>query len=111
MGVVSNDDDIKQMHSRISSDSDSGQVDFPDFLRMMVRPPQTYEDYEHEVLESFRSLDHDGSGLISVADFRQVMRSSRFEESEQEVDELLREANVTGDVINYIEFVRMMLVS
>ena len=52
----------------------------------------------------------DGNGFISAAELRHVMTNLGEKLSEQEVEEMIREADVDGDgQINYDEFVKSAL--
>jgi hypothetical protein len=56
-------------------------------------------------------LDKDGNGFISAADLRHVMTNLEPTLTDEEVDEMIREADIDGDSqINYEEFVKMMCV-
>ena len=67
-------------------------------------------DTVKDLIEAFKQFDHDGSGLISAAELRHVMTNLGEKLTDEEVDEMIREADVDGDGhINYEEFVRMMM--
>ena len=67
-------------------------------------------DTEEELIEAFKVFDRDGNGLISAAELRHVMTNLGEKLTDEEVDEMIREADVDGDGhINYEEFVRMMM--
>ena len=67
-------------------------------------------DTEEELVEAFKVFDRDGNGLISAAELRHVMTNLGEKLTDEEVDEMIREADVDGDGhINYEEFVRMMM--
>ena len=51
-------------------------------------------------------LDKDGKGFISVADLRQMMSNLGEGMTDEEVDEMINDADVDGDgMVNYNEFV------
>ena len=55
-------------------------------------------------------FDRDGNGFISAAELRHVMTNLGEKLTDEEVDEMIREADVDGDgQINYEEFVKMMM--
>lgn len=55
-------------------------------------------------------FDKDGNGHISATELRHVMTSLGEKMTEEEVDEMIREADVDGDgQINYQEFIKMMV--
>lgn len=66
-------------------------------------------DSEEEILEAFKVFDKDGNGFISAAELRHIMTNLGEKLSDEEVDEMIREADIDGDgQINYEEFVKMM---
>eukprot|EP00249_Psilotum_nudum_P007028 c20257_g2_i1 orf=212-661(+) len=85
------------------------KIDFPCFLHLMARKMKD-TDSEEELKEAFKVFDKDQNGFISVAELRHVMTNLGEKLTDEEVDEIIREANVDRDgQINYDEFVRMML--
>ena len=84
-------------------------IDFPEFLTMMARKMKD-TDSEEEIVEAFKVFDKDGNGFISAAELRHVMTNLGEKLTDEEVDEMIREADVDGDgQINYEEFVKMMM--
>lgn len=79
----------------------NGTIDFPEFLTMMARKMKD-DDSEEELREAFKVFDKDGSGDISAAELRHVMTSLGEKLTDEEVDEMIREADVDGDgKVNY----------
>ena len=68
-------------------------------------------DTEEELIEAFKVFDRDGNGLISASELKHVIEKSSGENlSDNEVNEMINEADIDGDgFINYDEFVRMMM--
>jgi len=59
-------------------------------------------DSEEEIREAFRVFDKDGNGFISAAELRHVMTNLGEKLTDEEVDEMIREADVDGDgQVNY----------
>ncbi|KYQ99709.1 calmodulin [Tieghemostelium lacteum] len=87
----------------------NGTIDFNEFIRMMSRKMQD-NDTEEEIREAFKVFDKDGNGFISAAELRHVMTSLGEKLSNEDVDDMIREADLDGDgQINYDEFVKMMI--
>lgn len=96
--------------SLLQIDADgNGTIDFPEFLIMMARKMKD-TDSEEEILEAFKVFDKDGNGFISAAELRHIMTNLGEKLTDEEVDEMIREADIDGDgQINYEEFVKMMM--
>merc|ERR1712226_1522397 len=67
-------------------------------------------DTEEELIEAFKVFDRGGNGFISAAELRHVMTNLGEKLADEEVDDMIREADVDGDgQINYEEFIKMMM--
>ena len=63
-----------------------------------------------QVDELWAMFDKDGNGFISAAELRHIMTNLGEKLTDEEVDEMIREADIDGDgQINYEEFVKMMM--
>mmetsp|Transcript_8066 Transcript_8066/g.8928 ORF Transcript_8066/g.8928 Transcript_8066/m.8928 type:complete len:150 (+) Transcript_8066:46-495(+) len=108
LGQNPTESDLAEMIQDVDSDK-SGTIDFPEFLSMMAKQMKN-EDTEEEIREAFKVFDKDGNGFISAAELRHVMTNLGEKLTDEEVDEMIREADVDNDgQINYDEFVKMML--
>ena len=68
---------------------------------MMARKMKDTEG-EDEIHEAFRVFDKDGNGYISSAELRHVMTNLGEKLTVEEVDEMIREADIDGDgQVNY----------
>jgi Ca2+-binding EF-hand superfamily protein len=86
-----------------------GTIDFPEFLSLVARKMKD-TDTEEELIEAFKVFDRNGNGFISAAEMRHVMSNLGEKITDEEMDEMLREADVDGDGdVNYEEFIRMMM--
>jgi len=86
-----------------------GVIDFPEFLSLMSRKMRD-TDTEEEMVEAFKVFDKEGNGFISAAELRHVMSNLGEKITDEEMDEMVREADVDSDGnINYEEFVKMMM--
>ena len=100
--------ELQDMINEVDADG-NGTIDFPEFLTMMARKMKD-TDSEEEIVEAFKVFDKDGNGFISAAELRHVMTNLGEKLTDEEVDEMIREADVDGDgQINYEEFVKMMM--
>ena len=96
----------------IFKDSDPngiGKLNFDDFIELMSGKLRE-TDTEEEIINAFKVFDKSGNGLISGADLRHIMTTLGDKLSEEEVDEIIREAEINGDgYILYEEFVRSIM--
>ena len=75
---------------------------------MMVRKLKETDSME-EILQAFRAFDKDGNGLISAAYLRHVMTNLGEKLTDEEVEEMFREAGIDDDGnVDYEKFVKMI---
>ncbi|KAK3578515.1 hypothetical protein CHS0354_007769 [Potamilus streckersoni] len=99
--------ELQSMINEVDADG-SGCIDFPEFLILMQKKVAQSEG-DGEIREAFRVFDKDGNGFISAAELRHVMANLGEKLTDEDVDEMIREADVDGDgQVNYEEFVKMM---
>lgn len=88
--------------------NESGTIDLPEFLNMMAIK-MAEANVEEEILEAFKIFDKDGDGLITARELKHVMANLGEVLSEDEVDAMIKEADIDGDgSINYAEFFVMV---
>ena len=63
---------------------------------MMSKKITSY-DIEEEIRDAFKVFDKDGNGLISAHELRQIMMSLGEKLTDEELDEMMREADLNGD--------------
>eukprot|EP00761_Pharyngomonas_kirbyi_P014043 gb/GECH01014073.1/.p1 GENE.gb/GECH01014073.1/~~gb/GECH01014073.1/.p1 ORF type:complete len:150 (+),score=52.36 gb/GECH01014073.1/:1-450(+) len=108
LGQNPSEGELKQIINDIDK-SGNGKVEFEEFLQLMSKNMKNI-DNEEEIVEAFRAFDKDGNGYISAAELRHIMTTMGDKLSEDEVDEMIREADVAGDgQINYEQFVKSMV--
>jgi calmodulin len=111
MRSLNQDPSEQELHDMISEvDVDgNGKIEFEEFVTLMNRRSKE-TDTEEEVINAFKVFDKDGNGMISSTELRHVMTTLGDQLTDEEVDEMIREADIDGDgYINYEEFVRMMM--
>lgn len=64
-------------------------------------------DSEEEIREAFKVFDRDNNGFISAAELRHVMTSIGEKLTDDEVDEMIREADQDGDGRIDCEFISL----
>lgn len=100
--------EVDEMMQAVDEDG-SGQIDFDEFLGMMIKKMDDGQ-LEREIMDSFALLDKDGSGLISADELKHVVTDFCGKLTEAEVNDLLSEADITGDgLLSYEEFYKLMM--
>ena len=93
------------MMTEVDTDGD-GEIDFDEFLSMMK---EMSGDSEKELLQAFQVFDKNKDGFISADELRQVMATLGETLSQEEIEEMIKEADQDGDGQgDYNEFVKMM---
>ncbi|XP_042400121.1 calmodulin-like isoform X1 [Zingiber officinale] len=107
LGLRPTKDELQEMISEVDADG-SGAIEFEEFLNLMVRKMKE-SDSEEELKEAFKVFDKDQNGFISKNELKNVMMSLGEKLTDEEVDQMIKEADLDGDgQVNYEEFVKMM---
>lgn len=107
LGQNPTEQEVKNMIKEVDIDG-SGTLNFSEFKFMMAKRMRSI-DIEEERREAFRIFDKDNNGYISRDELRIVMGNLGENLTDEEVDEMIKEADVDGDGrINYEEFIKMM---
>ena len=108
LGQEHTDEEIEKMKLEVDADGD-GTVDFPEILSMMARMMKD-DDTEAKVMEAFKVFDRNGTGGIDIEDLRRVMTNLGDKLTPDEMDQMIREADLDENgVIDNEEFIRMMM--
>ncbi|XP_041016591.1 calmodulin-like protein 11 [Juglans microcarpa x Juglans regia] len=103
-------EELQTMINEVDVDG-NGTIEFGEFLNLMARKMKENEA-EGELKEAFKVFDQDQDGYISPNELRHVMINLEERLTDEEVDQMIRDADLDGDgLINFEEFVRMMLAS
>lgn len=79
----------------------NGTIEFNEFLHMMSKKMKE-TDKEEELREAFRVFDRNGDGFISSSELRHVMTNLGEKLTDEEVEDMIREADLDGDgLVNY----------
>jgi len=107
LGQNPSDSELQDMINEVDVDH-SGSIDFEEFLKMMSTTVKA-QDFAHETRAAFNVFDKDGSGTISADELRQVMKSLGENLTDEEIDEMIREADKDKNgTIDYDEFVQLL---
>lgn len=87
----------------------SGKIEFKEFMELFNQKMKD-PDSEEDLIEAFKIFDKDGNGVISSNELRHVMATLGEKMSQEEAEELIKEADIDGDgYINYQEFVKILM--
>ncbi|CAL5339753.1 unnamed protein product [Camellia sinensis] len=102
--------ELQRMISEVDVNG-NGTIEFGEFLHLMATKMKESEA-EEELKEAFKVFDKDQDGYISPNELRNVMVNLGERPTDEEVEQMIRDADLDGDgLIDYKEFVRMMLVA
>ncbi|XP_073284631.1 calmodulin-like isoform X2 [Primulina huaijiensis] len=100
-------EEIQEMMKEVAADGDGTAVGFDKFLSIMARKMK--ESVADELEEAFKVFDRDQDGFISAVELRNVMINLGERLTDEEAEQMIREADLDGDgLVSYEEFARMM---
>ncbi|CAH9145790.1 unnamed protein product [Cuscuta epithymum] len=106
--------ELRDMINEVDASSATAFIDFIQFLNLIANKMKAGLskdlDVEEELEEAFKVLDKDQNGYISSTGLRHVMRNLGEKLSEEEVEQMIKEADLDGDgQVNYDDFVKTMM--
>ncbi len=109
LGQAPTDSELQDMVNEVDLDG-NGTIDFSEFLGLvgkMIKEGQS----DDEMKEAFDIFDKDGNGLISAVELRNVMSNLGEHLTDEEVEEMMKEAdNDLDGYLNFEEFKCLMLI-
>lgn len=105
LGQNQTEAELQDLINGVDADG-NGTVDFPECLIMMAW--ETKDTDSEEICKAFESLTR-MEMYISMVELHRAVTNLGEKLTEEEVDEMVREADIDGDGrVNYEEFVQMM---
>lgn len=106
LGLTPTESEVKDLMNEIDLDGNH-QIEFDEFLVLMNRQ-QRSNDSQEELMEAFKVFDVNGDGFISRSELKQVLNSIGEELTEQEIDDMMKEASDGQGRINIQQFAAML---
>lgn len=88
-------EELEAMIAEVDDDG-SGEIEFPEFLRLMASKLQDTDSIE-EMREAFLVFDRDKSGSVTASELKHVMNNLGEQVTDEEVEEMIQEADADGD--------------
>ena len=112
LGQIPTNSELEDMVMEVDSNG-NGEIDFPEFCELMGKmngSRGSKEQQEEMLRDAFKVFDKDGGGSISSAELRHVLTNLGDKLTDEEVDEMMREADMDGNgEIDYDEFAKIMM--
>jgi calmodulin len=91
-GLSPSESDLQKLQQQIGR-----KIDFDTFVRVAQNFKLNNREIEDDIREAFRIFDKDSTGYVSVQELKHAMISLGERLSEEEIDELIREADIDAD--------------
>ena len=102
------EEEIQQLLDEVDVDG-NGEIDFEEFVALMGKI-QKEIDLEAEIVNAFKVFDKEENDLISITDLRHILSNLNEFMSEDEIDDMLFEADSDYDgFINYKDFLKNLM--
>ncbi|KAL3727151.1 hypothetical protein ACJRO7_031973 [Eucalyptus globulus] len=101
--------ELQDMIDKAAAANGNGAIEFAKFLGLMAYNIKEAADEEEELKEAFKVFDKDQDGYISPSELRHVMINLGEKLTEEEVQQMISEADLDGDgQVGFEEFVKLM---
>ena len=108
INIDASDEEIKEIIQKLDLENKK-EINYEEFLTIINQKDKDVDE-EEEVLKAFKVFDKEGNGLININELKDIMLNIGNNWSEDELNEMLGEADIDMDgYINYEEFVRTMM--
>ncbi|CAF0884261.1 unnamed protein product, partial [Didymodactylos carnosus] len=91
-GLSPSEADLQKIQQQVGR-----KIDFDTFVKIAKDFKANNKETEEDIREAFRVFDKDGTGYVSVSELKHAMISLGERLTEEEVDELTREADIDAD--------------
>eukprot|EP01083_Nonionella_stella_P083383 230564_1 len=109
LGQKLSEKELQKMISKVDKNG-SGAINYKDFKTMMQAQLEQ-KSTDDEIRQAFELFDKNKDGKITPQELKEVMSSLGEQLTDQDVEDMIYEADQTGDgTINFNEFKRMMLI-
>ncbi|XP_075560519.1 uncharacterized protein LOC142592751 [Dermacentor variabilis] len=100
--------DFKKRVKSTEPDDLQQKVQFPEFLDMVQKCTRAFNP-QTDLQDAFRVFDRDGHGFITTAELRHVVTTLGERMTDEEADELIREADPNNEgQVDYEQFIRII---
>ena len=109
LGERLSEEEIERLIREIDYDGD-GEVDFDEFMVLMVKTLNQSAKAEEELIMVFNDFDKDGDGSVCDKDLYAALHEMGYDITQDEAQDMIHFFDKDGDGdINFAEFVRVML--
>ena len=109
LGETPTQEVIDQLIAEIDYDND-GEVDFDEFVCLMVKTLNKAEKAEEELVTVFKKFDKDGDGCIQASDLMMAFNELGYDTDMDEARDMINFFDTNDDgIINFAEFVKLMM--
>merc|ERR1711976_473719 len=101
--------ELRAIIAEIDADG-NGIIEFDELVDLMSRRPWGERGSADELKAAFSIFDRDGSGYIDAAEFRHMMTTKGEAQTDEQMDELMKQFSSDGDgKVPFEEYVKCMM--